>query len=73
MEDRKSRKTKSVQFAINLTKDTWSNTPNHPLDLIMHNYKPRIYFVILKDAKQTQQHSSPQEPSREILEKMFHM
>lgn len=42
-------------------------------DLITHNYKTRVYFVILEDAKQTQQHSCPQEPSREILEQMFHM
>lgn len=42
-------------------------------DLIMHNYKTRIYFVTLEDAKQSQQHSCPPEPSREIFEQMFHM
>lgn len=31
MEDRKSRKTKRIQFAINLTENTWSNIPNHHL------------------------------------------
>lgn len=31
MKDRKSRKTKSIQFAINLTKNTWPNIPNHHL------------------------------------------
>lgn len=31
MDDRKSRKTESIQYAINLTKNTWSNIPNHHL------------------------------------------
>lgn len=46
MEDRKSRKTKSIQFAINLTKNICSNIPNHHLkfDNAQLQNKDTLYY-----------------------------